>query len=106
MANLLSDIPSALPQEVTQTLAEGENLRIERIVSKGHTSPKDFWYDQAQDEWVLLVSGAARLQFEGEKVTMQPGDWINIPAGRKHRVDWTDPTQVTVWLAVFYERTK
>jgi len=100
--NLFVDIPSSLPQEVTDELLRGGNLRIERIVSLGHASPQDSWYDQDQHEWVVLISGAARLQFEEELVSMKPGDWINIPAHRKHRVDWTDPAQITIWLAVFY----
>ena len=76
-------------------------IRIERIVSLGHASPEGFWYDQEEGEWVLLLKGAARLRFEGgEPIELQPGSFVNIPAHRRHRVEWTDPGGPTVWLAV------
>jgi cupin 2 domain-containing protein len=100
--NLFTEIPANLAEELTQTLLESPPARIERIVSRGHASPKDCWYDQAGNEWVLLVAGAARLEFADRMVELKPGDYLNIPAHEKHRVDWTDPYQVTIWLAVFY----
>ena len=103
MTSVLSDIPTVLPSELTETLVQTRRVRIERIVSRGHASPEGFWYDQGENEWVLVVQGAARLQFENETVELKPGDWIDIPAHRKHRVNWTSPNQVTIWLAVFYE---
>lgn len=102
MANLLADLPDDLPSELIETLAQSESVRIERIVSLGHVSPADFWYDQEENEWVALLSGGARLQFEDEEIELRPGDWIVIPAHRKHRVAWTKPGEHTVWLAVFY----
>jgi len=27
---------------------------------------------------------------------------VDLPAKCRHRVDWTDPDEPTVWLAVFY----
>lgn len=102
MPNLFTDIPDELPQELIQALLKLPTVRIERIASKGHFSPIDFWYDQDENEWLLLVSGAARLQFEDRIVDLKPGDFINIPAQTRHRVEWTDPDQTTIWLAVFY----
>jgi cupin 2 domain-containing protein len=61
-----------------------------------------FWYDQPEHEWVMVLTGAARLQFGDRAVEMKAGDWINIPANQKHRVEWTSPDEPTVWLAVFY----
>ncbi|MBN1587264.1 MAG: phosphoribosylaminoimidazole carboxylase [Candidatus Omnitrophica bacterium] len=92
-------------EELIEVLAEGKNVRIERIVSRGHASPPDFWYDQDTHEFVLLVQGEARLVFEEgpELVYLKAGDFLDIPAHRKHRVDWTLPDQDTVWLAVHYE---
>ena len=86
------------------TLLEGPSLCIERIVSHGHASAEGFWYDQEQPEWVLVLTGAARLRLEDEDqpVEMRPGDWLNIPAHKKHRVEWTTPDEPTVWLAVHY----
>ena len=101
MANLFSTIPSA--EELTETLLQHQHVRVERIVSHGQASPDGFWYDQAENEFVLLVQGAARLRFEHEVIELQPGDSINIPAHRRHRVDWTTPDGPTIWLAVFYQ---
>jgi cupin 2 domain-containing protein len=102
--NLVTDIPSALPEELIEVLAETPHVRIERIVSTGHASPEGLWYDQDQHEWVVVLRGRAKLLFkdDDEPVEMGPGDWINIPAHRKHRVAWTTPDEPTVWLAVFY----
>jgi cupin 2 domain-containing protein len=101
--NLFDDIPAELPAELFQTLLEAGNVRIERIVSQGHASPAGFWYDQPQGEWVLVVSGAARLEIEGrEPVELRAGSYVNIPAHTRHRVEWTDPQQPTIWLAVHY----
>ena len=100
-ANLLEDIPRAGGEEEFWTLLERGGVRIERIVSHGHRSPEGFWHDQAQDEWVLVVSGRARVRFEGEvAIEMRPGSYLHIPARRRHRVEWTDPDQPTVWVAV------
>lgn len=102
MPNLLSSLPATLPDELTDTLVQAKHVRIERIVSQGHASPPDFWYDQEENEFVLLVQGAARLRFEDSVVEMKAGDWIDIPAHQKHRVEWTTEEEKTVWLAVFY----
>lgn len=103
MDNLFASIPASLPQELVQTLLASPHVRIERIVSHGHASPEGFWYDQDEHEWVLLVQGAARLAFEGEVRALEPGDFVNIPAHMKHRVEWTSPGEATIWLAVFYK---
>ena len=102
--NLFADLPQQLPDELSTTLLEAANVRIERIVSHGHASPADFWYDQSQHEWIMVLKGAARLRFEGEEqpVEMVPGDSMHIPAHKKHRVEWTAPDEPTVWLAVYY----
>jgi len=103
--NLFAGLPSHLPDELFTTLLEAANVRIERIVSHGHASPDGFWYDQDQHEWVVVLKGAARLLFEGElPVEMKPGDFINILAHKRHRVEWTTPDEPTIWLAVNYER--
>jgi len=100
--NLFADLPQHLPQELIQTLLTVANVRIERIVSHGHASPEGFWYDQDQHEWVVVLNGAARLCFEDDIVEMKPGDFVNIPAHIKHRVEWTTPDEPTIWLAVHY----
>ena len=101
--NILANIPAQLPEELTTVLQEGHGVRIERIVSTGHRSPDGFWYDQDQHEWVVVLKGAAKLEFEDRTVHPAPGDSIHIPAHTPHRVLWTTADEPTVWLAVFYE---
>lgn len=101
-ANLLCNIPADLPVELVQTILASGDLRIERIVSKAHQSAPDFWYDQDQNEWIFLAKGEARLQFPNQTLHLKAGDYVNIPAHQKHRVEWTTPDEETVWLAIFY----
>lgn len=102
--NLFSGIPADLPEELMEILAASENVRIERIVSRGHASPEDFWYDQDKDEFVLLVRGRAELAFAGKPdvLRLEPGDYLVIPAHTRHRVVWTEPATDTLWLAVHF----
>ncbi|MBN2233354.1 MAG: cupin domain-containing protein [Deltaproteobacteria bacterium] len=102
--SLLHDIPAVLPDERVDVLRLTDDRRIERIVSRGHASPPGFWYDQVQCEFVLLVSGRAGLRFEAddEITVLEPGDFVDIPARCRHRVEWTAADGDTVWLAVFY----
>ena len=103
MKNLLKNIPATLPEELLETLVQTENIHIERIISKGHTSPEEGWYDQDKNEFVLLLKGAARLEFEdGRVVRMGVGDWLEILAHQKHKVVWTEPEGETVWVGVHY----
>lgn len=102
--NIFADLPAALADEQFTTLLSAPNLRIERIVSTGQASPPGHWYDQDEHEWVLVLAGSASLLFEGEAAprVMRAGDHATIPAHVRHRVEWTDPTQPTVWLAVHH----
>lgn len=101
--NILRNVARHLPKEQFSTLTSSPAVRIERIVSTGHTTPEGEWCDQASDEWVMVVQGAARLAFEdGEELDMGPGDHVLIPAHCRHRVAWTMPDEPTVWLAVHF----
>jgi cupin 2 domain-containing protein len=91
-----------LPDELFQTILTAANVRIERIVSQGHASPEGFWYDQHQHEWVVVLRGTVRLRFEDGIIDMKPGDFINIPAHKRHWVEWTTQGEPTIWLAVHY----
>jgi cupin 2 domain-containing protein len=104
--NLLERVPTGLPNEEITTLAELSGARIERIVSTGQASPPDFWYDQAWVEWIILLSGSAGLLIEGEEHPrlLQVGDYVEIPPHVRHRVEWTDANQPTVWLAMHLGR--
>lgn len=102
--SLLSDLPERLPEERFETLLETPAFQLERILSLGHATPAGEWYDQARDEWVMLLQGAARLSLEGrdEPLALLPGDTLLLPAHCRHRVEWTPADQVTVWLALHF----
>jgi len=102
--NLFEGVPDDLPDEVFTTIHRSGRLRIERIVSLGHASPEGFWYDQEENEWVVVLEGHASVQFEGDagSVELQRGSYLYIPAHARHRVAWTEPTQKTVWLAIYF----
>jgi cupin 2 domain-containing protein len=101
--NLFADISGELAEESCTPIIRTDELRLERIVSRGHASPPGFWYDQETDEWVLLVKGGARLRFDnGREIDLKPGDHLLIPRHVCHRVEWTDPEKETVWLAVHF----
>lgn len=102
-SNIFSKIPKQLKEEFFEDLLVSENLKIERIVSYGHTTKESEWYDQDTNEWVILLQGKAVLSFEGEDdVGLVSGDYLNIPAHKKHRVSWTQADTKTVWLAIHY----
>lgn len=106
--SLLAELPAPGDgQESFETLLMEAGLRLQRIVSVGLTeqrpSPPVGWYDQEEDEWVLVVQGAAKLAFEAsDTMTMRAGDYVHIPAHCRHRVVWTSPGEVTVWLALHF----
>lgn len=106
MKNLFANVPAQLPEELFEPLLQTPTFVLERIVSRGHATPAGQWYDQERDEWVLVVKGRARLLFEqrAEVVQMGAGDYVHIPAHCRHRVEWTDPDQETVWLALHYDQ--
>jgi len=97
--NIFADIASSVNQEQFLTLFENGTIKVERIVSHTYESPEQFWYDQPETEWVMVVRGAATLEFSGGKlVEMKEGDHVTIPSHVKHRVHHTSPQ--TIWLAV------
>ncbi|TLT05136.1 cupin domain-containing protein [Aliarcobacter cibarius] len=81
---------------------KNESIRVERIVSNGQKSPEDFWYEQVENEYILLLSGNAILEFEDFEVELKKGDCLNIEAMQKHRVKFTSLDEPTIWFAVFY----
>ena len=104
ISNLFTQIPEILEDEVFEDILNNGAFKLERIVSKGHATPEGEWYDQENNEWVILLKGSAGLLIEGEDTPMvlNAGDYINLPAHKKHRVEWTDPTTETIWLALHY----
>jgi cupin 2 domain-containing protein len=103
--NLFANVDRQLPNEQIVELLSAPNVRIERIVSTGHATAPDQWYDQDRAEWVLLLAGSAGLIFEGESEPMrlEPGSYVHIAAHVRHRVAWTDPSVPTIWLAIHYQ---
>jgi cupin 2 domain-containing protein len=106
--NIFSQIPDSEGDEIFETLVKTDSLKLERIISAGQATPHGEWYDQETEEWVLLVKGSAGLLFEGQKEirVMKPGDYILIEAHQRHRVEWTDPKEKTIWLALHYRQVE
>lgn len=102
--NIFADLSGKRAEERIDALLSAPGLRIERIVSTGQASPEGFWYDQPEDEWVILLSGSAGLRIEGEAEprVLRPGDWLRLPPRLRHRVEWTDRDRPTIWLAVHF----
>lgn len=101
VANLLAKLPAAKRAEAFTELLTRPGIRVERIVSRGQATPEDEPIVQAQDEWVLLLEGAAGLRIEDSaEVVLGPGDHVWIARGQKHWVTWTAKDRPSVWLAV------
>ncbi len=103
--NIFSGINYQSSEEIFETIIKTNQFKIERIISSGQSTDKRKWYDQDVDEWVILLKGSAGLLFENntEEIIMKPGDYVNIPAHQKHRIEWTDSNEETIWLAVHYQ---
>ncbi len=100
--NIFAEIPADLKTEFIETICASQRVRIKRIVSKGHKSAPDFWYDQQDNEWVIVLKGEAEIEFEsGRSLHLTAGSYLNIPAHERHRVSWTSEGE-TVWLTVHY----
>jgi len=103
--NLFALIPDNLNDELFEPLVENERVTIERIISNGHSSPASGWYDQERNEWVVILKGDASIAFkEGETIKLRTGDYLAIPAHKKHKVTRTSSDSETIWLAVHYEK--
>ena len=102
--SILAELPDARIGDIFETVVERGGVRIERIVSHGQATPEGEWYDQEQDEWVLVLSGQAGLLIEGESEPrlLGPGDHVDLPAHCRHRVTWTSQDEPTLWLAVHW----
>ncbi len=108
--NFFENLPDTSKDEITQILAKSNNFRMERIISEGQSSPPDFWYVQEENEWVMILEGDAEIEFADslddstsvKLIKMESGDYILIPALKKHRVKSTSQAQKTIWLAVFF----
>ena len=103
LKNIFENIPENIKEELFEDIISTKDFKLERIVSEGHSSPDGFWYDQKKNEFVLLLSGSAKISFDnGEKFELKPGDYLIINAHQKHRVDQTDPLEKTFWITLHY----
>ena len=103
--NLFSNFPDVAKQERIEEFVKDGTVRIERIVSYGQASLPDFWYDQEEHEWVVVLAGEGSIQWkkDGTTQTLKSGDSLFIPSHTQHRVAWTKPNAETVWLAVYWK---
>jgi len=104
IANIIDKTPHILKDELFTTLVKNNNFTIERIVSQGHITPSNKWYDSAKNEWVIVIKGEGKILFDdnSDEIVMKKGDYINIPPHKRHRVTYTSPSENTIWLAVHY----
>lgn len=103
LKNFFDNIPSESKEEIFQTIFSSDNIKIEKIISYGNYSPKNFWYDQSKNEFVLILEGSAIIKYDDEKIfNMKKGDYLIIPAHQKHRVEETSKTEKTIWLAIHF----
>ena len=102
--NIFTPTDISPDKEVFEDILVTPHLKLERIISKGHVTPTNEWYNQEKNEWVMLLRGGATLKFEEKEtlIHLSAGDYITIPAYTKHRVEWTNENEETVWLALFY----
>lgn len=103
MENIYQNLPFHLPYECVEVLQSQPNVRIERIVSQGHSTPTGQWYDQSEHEWVIVLQGLGVIEYEnGEQLMLNVGDYVYLPAHVKHRVASTVKNEHTIWLAIFW----
>ncbi|OEU60592.1 MAG: cupin [Desulfuromonadales bacterium C00003094] len=101
--NIFDALPADVSHEIFEDIVRTSHVRIERIISKGQASPEVGWYDQDENEWVIVLEGSGSILFkDGMQVVLNKGDYLNIPAHSKHKVLGTDQEGLTIWLAVFY----
>lgn len=101
--NIYQNIPDYAKTEIFEDILKSENIRIERIISYGPESNDSEWYEQNENEWVILIEGKAKLIFEDSELILEKGDHINIPAMKRHKVEIIEKENKCIWIAVFYK---
>jgi len=101
--NIFDYIQTLSDSELFEDLLKKDNLKLERIISYPNSVPENKWYDQGNDEWIILLKGSATLQFENDEIVkLLPGDYLLIPAHSKHKVKDVNKHEPTIWLALHY----
>lgn len=103
MDNIFENLPANNGKEVFQDILKNDSVRIERIVSFGPESNDGKWYNQNEDEWVILLKGAAKIIFENNELNLNAGDYLFIEKNKKHKVEISEKNSETIWLAFFYK---
>lgn len=97
--SIFTQLSGPLGEEVTSSLLKKPDLLIECIHSNGNASSEGYWYDQQEDEWVLLARGSATLDVANQDpIKMIAGDYIFIRKHLRHRV--SEVSTDAVWLAI------
>lgn len=99
-SNIFSLPQLPLDKELVSILAENKEVRIERIISTGQVTD---WYDQDETEYVILVEGTAKLEYEnGNILELNKGDMVLIAAHEKHRVAFTSMEPPCIWICIYW----
>ena len=125
--NIYDKIPESITEEIIEIMYQNPHCKVERIISNGQITTENEWYDQDQEEWIILVQGEAtilieKLQEESsdkcnilncnikeescDKVHMVKGDTLLIKSHQKHRVIYTSQNPLCIWLCVFVDNIK
>lgn len=102
--NIFYNLPKTKEKEVFQLLFKDKKLKVERIISMGQATKQGRWLRQKRNEWVVLLRGKAVLSFFGKAgvLKLKSGDYVFIPKNLRHRVEWSDPKEKSLWLAVHF----
>jgi len=87
--------------EIANELVRSEGVSIVQIVSGPLDIPVD--YRQDDHEWAAVLTGRAVLEVGPDRMELQSGEWVHIPAGVPHRLVETDPG--TNWITVHWPVT-
>jgi|SRR3990172_9807156 len=99
--NIFADAPKNIDGEFVKRVSLSKDITVEGIISS-ESNVRSEIYDQNEWEFVVLLEGYAKLEFEdGNQVEMRKGDYIHIPPHSKHRILKTDKD--TKWLCMFYK---
>lgn len=103
MNNILDiDRYLSLNKEIINNIIDVNTVRIEQIISTGQNSDSDFWYDQDEAEWVVVLQGFGIIEYkDNSTIILHAGDSLFIPPHIIHRIKET--ANPTIWLAVFFK---
>jgi cupin 2 domain-containing protein len=99
--NIFTDPGIEDTKELFEVIATLDDARIERIITQKPYSSPGQWYNQEQDEWVVLLRGNATIEIRDQGlIELRSGDYIMLPAHCQHRITRTSADPACIWLAV------